>query len=104
MDMSTLAQKMLEWETITRQADQLAGEIQAAVLELGKTQTVGNVRATYSNGRKTYDYESARQVAPIEVIAAHTTPKVDWKAVCDELDIDAPYTQGEPSVTVKLMV
>ena len=46
MNSSELAQKMLEWEQTQVKADALALEIREAVLSLGKTQTVGNVRAT----------------------------------------------------------
>jgi hypothetical protein len=107
MDGSELAQKMLEWEKITLQAYQLAEEIRVAVFELGKTQTVGNVRATYSAGRKTYDYQTAaKEVAPQDVIEKHTTietiTKTDWRQVCIDALIEAPYTQSEPSVTLKL--
>jgi hypothetical protein len=59
MDASTLASLMLDYETAQRQADALRAEIEAAVLALGKTQTVGNVRATFSAGRRTFDYEAA---------------------------------------------
>lgn len=59
MNATELATKMLEWETTQRAADILRAEIETAVLELGKTQTVGNVRATFSAGRRTFDYRAA---------------------------------------------
>ena len=59
MNATELATKMLEWETTQRAADMLRAEIEAAVLEVGKTQTVGNVRATFSAGRRTFDYRAA---------------------------------------------
>lgn len=46
MDASELAAKMLQWEEVKRSLDALTEEIQAAVLAIGKTQTVGNVRAS----------------------------------------------------------
>ncbi len=54
-----LATLMIEWEHTQRAADELRAEIEAAVLALGKTQTVGNVRATFSAGRRTFDYRAA---------------------------------------------
>lgn len=59
MDNSQLATLMLEWEATQRKADALAAQIKAAVLAIGKTQVVGNVRATFSAGRRTFDYEAA---------------------------------------------
>ena len=63
MDASNLASLMLDYETMQRLADVLRAEIEAAVLELGKTQTVGNVRATFSAGRRTFDYQAAIDAA-----------------------------------------
>ena len=59
MDNSQLAALMLEWEAAQRRADGLAEQIKTAVLEIGKTQVVGNVRATFSAGRRTFDYRAA---------------------------------------------
>ena len=120
MDPSTLAVKMLEWETTQRAADALRAEIEAAVLEVGKTQTVGNVRATYSAGRKSYDYEAVVRagMASNDPAEAETwwnvkdentqrIEKIDWKAVCDTMRVtmdDIPLkSQSEPSVTLKLL-
>ena len=59
MDNSEFAILMLEWESAQRKADELAGHIKAVVLAIGKTQVVGNVRATYSEGRRVFDYRAA---------------------------------------------
>ena len=59
VDVTELAHKMLEWQEAQARADLLKMDIEAAVLQIGKTQTVGNVRATYSAGRKSYDYTEA---------------------------------------------
>lgn len=106
MDASKLATKMLEWEVQQSQASALAAEIEAAVLKLGKTQTVGNVRATYSKGRKKFDYEMPGQVADMDIITIHTKTVAitDWKAVCKAIDIQPELvSQGQPSVKVKLI-
>ena len=63
MDNSQLAALMLEWEAAQRKADELAAKIRAAVLTIGKTQVVGNVRATFSAGRRTFDYRAAVDAA-----------------------------------------
>jgi len=102
MDSSELALTMLRWEEAKKQLDELTAIIQAAVLAIGKTQVVGNVRATYSEGRKTYDYVKAGSSAPIDIINKHTVPSVDWRSVCQEAGIEAPFTQSPSSVTLKL--
>jgi len=107
LDMSELAAKMLEWEQLTRQAYELAAEIEAAVLGIGKTQTVGNVRATYSAGRKSYDYRLAALDNIDDIDAANkefSKTAVDYRAMCNAYEIkDIPFTQGAPSVSVKLL-
>jgi hypothetical protein len=108
MDMSILAKKMLEYERVQRQADALKHRIEEAVMDLGKSQTVGNVKATFRNGRKSYDYEAIGSTAKREQIMARTkmVAKTDWrKLVLEDLGIeqdDVPFTQGDPSVSVKL--
>ena len=111
MDSKTLAMKMLEWGELTEKANDLAAEIEAAVLEEGKTQTVGNVRASYSNGRTMYDYlvgcagiglssDDGRMIAYRKVT-------YDWKAAWDAYRKDTDTVpiakQTPPSVTVKLI-
>lgn len=63
MDNSQLAALMLKWEATQRQADGLAEQIKAAVLTIGKTHVVGNVRAAFSAGRRTFDYRAAVDAA-----------------------------------------
>lgn len=103
MDKSELTAKMLEWEAQKKVLDALEDVIKHAVMTLEETFIAGNVRATFSGGRKTYDYESAGKTAPQEVIDKFTTPKVDWRLVCEEAKFDAvPFTVSNPSVTIKL--
>ena len=106
MDNSELAKLMLDWEQAQTQADALKLKIQDAVLALGKTQTVGNVRATYSQGRKSYDYETGAVEHPaftLDIATQHSKMVVDWRTVCKELGAQAPFTQSDPSVTIKLV-
>ena len=132
MDSSMLAARMLEWEQMKKQLDMLEAEIKAAVLEIGKTQTVGNVRVTFTNGRRSFDYETPGKTAPGEVVEKFTTVSLvtDWQAACEHADVSediiAQHTdkvlstswaevckaagiepvvvsQSEPSATVKLL-
>lgn len=103
MDMGELARLMIEWEDGRKKLDQLESKITAAVLEHGKTVVVGNVAASYSKGRTTYDYEGSGQDAPEDIIRENTEPVVDWKAVCTQAHIQPWILKTtEPSVTVKI--
>ncbi len=81
-----LAERMTRWEELRSEADRLESEIKDEVLLLGKTQTVGNVTATYSKGRGTYDYASIVQILEPEqeVVEKHTKVTLDWKAIAEE--------------------
>jgi len=107
IDLSALASAMLEWEAKKKELDEIEAEIREAVLLIGKTQTVGNVRASYSAGRKTYDYEEGARGHPMvseATIRLFTTPKVDWKGICGHAGIDdVPYKESGPSVTLKIL-
>ena len=101
---------MLEWEQLRIQLDALEDEIKGAVMEIGTTQTVGNVRASFSNGRKSYDYKSAADGHPmvsqatINLFTKHLDPVIDWRGICKHAGIDdVPFTQSNPSVSVKLL-
>jgi len=78
MDASTLATKMLDWETKKRELDAIEAEIKTAVLAIGKTQTVGNVRATFANGRRSFDYETPAKTAQKEIIDGCSKQSTDW--------------------------
>ena len=110
MDATELAKTMLEWQEAQAKADLLKMDIEAAVLELGKTQTVGNVRASYSAGRKSYDYRKVIEDAlehnlllpqAVEVFAE---TKIDYTAACKAFGFkDIPFTQSAPSVSLKIV-
>ena len=110
MDKNELARKMLEWGQKSEELARLTAEIETAVLELGETQTVGDVRATYSKGRKRYDYREAAEGHPmvsdatISLFTKTPEPVTDWRAICEHAGIeDVPFVQGEPSVKVKVV-
>lgn len=107
MEPNELARRMLEWQDAQAHADLLKMEIEAAVLELGKTQTVGSVRATYSAGRKSYDYEAAWKAGGYGTgvdIEKYQRTTYDYKSACLDAEIqDVPFTQGAPSVSLKVI-
>jgi hypothetical protein len=107
-DLSALAMDMLKWERMKRALDELEQAIKDTVMQLGKTQTVGNVRATYSKGRKTYNYEAAADGHPAvtdATIVLFTERKINWKDICEHVGIkDVPIEkQSPPSVSLKLL-
>lgn len=100
MNASELASAMLAWENAQRLADALRAKIEAAVLKIGKTQTVGNVRASYMAGRRTFDYEAAVKGAldagwlePGD-LAPFETPDIDYFAAVESA-VAAGLLSGE---------
>jgi hypothetical protein len=107
-DMSELAKDMLEWESLKRSLDRLEASIKERVIALGKTQNVGNVRATYSGGRRSFDYETPGRAADPEIIKAFTETKIvettAWKEICERAGIEPVIiSTTPPSVTVKMV-
>ena len=108
IDLSELARLMLSWEKLKKDLAVYEDAIIDTVLTLGKTQTVGNIRASYSGGHKTYDYETAGESAPNNIIDRHVETKmiINWRGVCQDAGIDIddiPFTKSPPRVTVKLL-
>ena len=114
MNETELAMKMLQYGDLKATLDVLEAQIKDAVLERGKTQTVGSVRASYSSGRKSYDYTGAikaalqggmvvsEDLAPFEMVVPASV-RTDYRGACASLGLEAEFTQSEPSVTVKLV-
>ena len=106
MNASELAHVMLEWEAAQKIADELANVIKEYVLEAGKTQTVGNVRATYSAGRKSHDYEGAWLMYSGGRTPPDDYAKVtwDWRKACVDAGLkEVPFSQSEPTVSLKII-
>ena len=109
IDRNLLARQMLRWREWQAGADELAAAIRGTVLQLGETVTTGTIRATFRKGRKSYDYAGAAASGPKldpDVIERHTKTitKTDWRKVCnDEQLADIPYTESNPSVTLKVI-
>ena len=132
MDKTQLTFKMLEWEMKRKELDELETEITEVVLERQKTYDAGNVRATYSKGRTSYDYRTPGLNADPEVIDQNTqstevtnweslaraigaTPldiahwtktekTTNWRDVCKVSKIDGKFvSRTAPSVKLKLL-
>ena len=112
MNANKLAAAMLQWGEKNLELALLTAKIETAVLELGKTQNVGNVRATYSGGRRRFHYEAGAVKVDAGIIAEYTVtpppveplPVTNWQAVCKAANVTAiPFTQGDPSVKVKVV-
>jgi hypothetical protein len=104
MDSTELAKKMLEWESLKKQVDSLGKEIEAEVLKLGKTQTVGKCRVTYSGGRSTYDYETPAKNAPKEILEKYSTEhkSVDWEGVVEIAKVDPDIIEELTTTSVSV--
>jgi len=108
MNKSLLAKWMLEWERKKRELDELEEAIRDTVLQLEETVEVGNIKAQYRKGRKSYDYEAVGADAPPSLVKAYTkvTEKVYWRdLVLDGMQIaqdTVPFTVSDPSVSLKL--
>jgi hypothetical protein len=113
-----LAKDMLAWREKRTELDVIEDRIREAVLELGKTQTVGDVKASYSAGRRTFGYQQAVQdymaqkpemmqalIADVESqTRTVTTTTVDYKTLCGRWKLEAPVVaQSEPSVSIKFV-
>lgn len=106
IDMSNLARMMLRWEKLQLQADELRGAIEDTVMRIKRTQTVGNVRATYSAGRKSYDYATAAKNCPQVTEYIYAVAPNDWRKICQHVGIEEgeiPFTQSGPTVRMELL-
>lgn len=111
VNLDDVAQAMLTWKKLQGEADWAAEAVKREVLRLKETVTTGTVRATYSRGRKSYDYKigASRVVPDTEwpgLVEEHTrtVKTVDWRSICYALNItDIPFTQAEPSVSIKII-
>lgn len=128
----SLVMEMLEWESLQIQMKQVENEISRYVLALGETQVIGNVTARFFNGRRKFDYETPGSAAPAEIIERHSEVQtfvdweaialrlepseallteytdsekvVDWKAVCDDAEIDyVVLSQADPYVKIEML-
>ncbi len=107
MKSSQLASLMLDWENAQTKADSLAQQIREEILKLGKSQTVGNVVATYRKGTTSYDYETpARATIQPDILADKYSKLVyNFREACIDNNIEPLVIGiGDPSVSLKLKV
>ena len=109
-----LAEAMLDYSRVSKNLDKIREIIKATVLRMEKTQTVGDIRATYSGGRGVFQYESTARAHPDftqETLDKFTTKKettsTAWAPLCAHLGIKAKEigkipTSG-PSVSIKFI-
>ena len=105
VDRSKLAMLMLRWEHVKRDLDDMARKIEAQVLALGETVVTGNVRATYSKGRRVFDYKGVEPHVDEDLIELYTetVERTDWRAVCKAAGFEPEVlSEGSPSVRVKV--
>lgn len=98
-----------EYAALKKRLDEIDALIKEDVMRLEKSVSFGNVTATYTKGRGSYDYHAIASEAnpPEDVISACTEPKTDWKAVCDTIAVSEElrqkhYKHGTPSVSIKI--
>ena len=116
VDMSQLAKVMLLWEEKQREADLMKDWIEAQALILQDTVTVGYVRVTYAQPRKSYDYETpCRELLEDKehgfwverAMREHTKEVIDWRKVskAEYVEVEPIVTEGEGpgKATVKLL-
>ena len=99
---------MLQYEAARRKLDELAAVIQAEVLAMGESYTVGNVTARFSMGRRVFDYKKPCENVLPEIVAQYTkhipaSEEVDYPALCKAMRFEPlVVSQGDPSVTIVL--
>lgn len=105
-----LPERLRRWKELKQEINELEALIETEVLELGKTLTVGDVRASYSKGRTTCDYEAiaTEMAVPEAVLMRYTEPKVNYKKLVESnpptKKLMEKHTKvSSPSVTVKLI-
>ena len=108
MDKKTLARKMLELSDLMLEVKKLQDEITPAILDLERSQEVGDIKATYYSGRSKTDYQQCVVDAeiPEEELHHYTRFTIDFKRVCEDkgLKTDGYKSQMRgPYVTYKVV-
>jgi predicted transcriptional regulator len=107
-----LTEKMAKWEELKLEISKLEADIKKEVLELGKTQQVGNVKASFAKGRTNYNYQGIAEAieVPEEVMSKYTEQKTvtDWTKIVKELsppdEVMSEFAKtGSPSVSLKIV-
>lgn len=107
MDTIQLAQMFVQRAELAKQLAETDKAIQKAVLELGESQNIAGVKATYYKaGEETPDYESAVRSHPdfkaIDVAPYTTiTETVRWKDIANALGLEVHGAPKAARVVVK---
>lgn len=101
-----IAQLILDWGQKKKELDRLEAQIQEACLPLARTQTVGDVRASYRKESVAQDWKTAwntaRDNAPVPAEYCKLIP--DYRAACSAYTIyEAPEIIRPATVTLKLL-
>lgn len=107
-----LTELMLEYQKKMMELRDMENIIKQAVLQRGETFVVADVRATYSGGRKTYDYEKAC-IQAIEAMGeagermlnarTEVRKETNWRRLAEDLGIeqdDVPFIDRGPLVMI----
>lgn len=113
------AKNMLRMGELLAEVKQLELELAAHVVDLEKTQAIGNVTAKYSPGRTTYDWERTVREHPTaesepeahaELVAQYTetthpepVTKTDWAGIAHRMNWDGIVAK-EPVPSVKFIL
>jgi hypothetical protein len=108
MNVIELTKLFVDYAEATKKADELKAQIETAVLEIGESQKIAGVSATYYKpGFEMPDYATAAKNAnpAPEIVAKYstTTTTTKWAEVCKELGIEAqPGAEKPARVTVRV--
>lgn len=106
MDNQEMMAKALRWYELQQEAAEIAAELEAETLARGKTQTFGDVRITYSQPRKSFDYEGAWRAEYGDELPSVKFEKItyDYRSACADVGLEVEgIATGEPSAKIKLL-
>ena len=107
---NNLKKNLEKWAELQRELTKLEESIKAKVMSRKETVRHGGAVASFSNGRGSYDYETAAKntkTVTKDIVEICTKPVIDWNKVCKmaSLELDQAskyYKAGNPGVSIKL--
>lgn len=109
MNPNDLARLMLEWADLKKKIEEYERIIKREILDIGDSFVVGNVRARYTKGRTTVDYQAACEneldadlFGALSPAYSATTVTIDYKKMATENNVVlSEYTKvSGPSVSI----
>lgn len=105
-----IAEMLIEYQRVQKQADYLKAEITKGILELGDDVTAGDAVAKFNKGKSFKDYKLAVEELPHAMkhliekyLRVENIDSKFYKVVCEELEIAAPVGKTtEPTVSIKI--